>query len=89
MILVNHFLMKFLLSEYSLRQKKEFEFRTYEEEVSYSLSDIKFVTSSKNDNGENDYYLLKDLKEYFRQYRCFYGKLLHIKRKNNVRRKRT
>jgi RNA-dependent RNA polymerase len=45
-------------------QKKEFEFRTYEEEVSYSLSDIKFVTSSKNDNGENDYYLLKDLKEY-------------------------
>ena len=46
-------------------QKKEFEFRTYEEEVSYSLKNIKFITSSKNDNGENDYYLLKDLKEYF------------------------
>ena len=46
-------------------QKKEFEFRTYEEEVSYSLKNIKFITSSKNDSGENDYYLLKDLKEYF------------------------
>ena len=46
-------------------QKKEFEFRTYEEEVSYSLKNIKFITSSKNDNGENYYYLLKDLKEYF------------------------
>ena len=45
-------------------QKKDFDFRTYEEEVSYSLKSIKFLTSSKNDKGENEFYLLKDLDEF-------------------------
>ena len=45
-------------------QKKEFEFRNYEEESSYSLENIKFLTSSKNENGENDFFLLQDLSNY-------------------------
>ena len=45
-------------------QKKDFDFRTYEEEVSYSLKSIKFLTSFKDENGEDVYYLLKDLDEY-------------------------
>ena len=44
-------------------QKKDFDFRTYEEEVSYSLKSIKFLTSFKDENGESIYYLLKDLDE--------------------------
>ena len=45
-------------------QKKEFEFRAYEEEVSYSLKNIKFITSSKIDENENEYYILENLGEY-------------------------
>ena len=45
-------------------QKKDFDFRTYEEEVSYSLKSIKFLTSFKDENGESIYYLLKDLDEF-------------------------
>ena len=45
-------------------QKKDFEFRNYEEENTYNIDNIKFVTSTKNENGENDFYLLNDLSEY-------------------------
>ena len=45
-------------------QKKEFEFRNYEEENTYTLDNIQFITSSKNENGENDFYILNDLSEY-------------------------
>ena len=45
-------------------QKKEFEFRTYEEEVSFTLSNIKLITSSKKDEKETEYFLLNDLSEY-------------------------
>ena len=45
-------------------QKKNFEFRSYEEEIIYSLDNIQFITSSKNEKGEDDFYLLEDLSEY-------------------------
>ena len=45
-------------------QKKEFEFRTYEEEVSYTLKNIRILTSSKNDKNEDEYYELKNLEDY-------------------------
>ena len=45
-------------------QKKEFDFRNYEEETIYSLDNIKFITSSKKDNGENEYFTLNDLKPF-------------------------
>ena len=45
-------------------QKKEFEFRNYEEENIYTIDNVKFVTSSKNADGENEFYLLNDLSEY-------------------------
>ena len=45
-------------------QKKEFEFRNYEEENVYSIDNVKFVTSSKNADGENEFYVLNDLSEY-------------------------
>ena len=45
-------------------QKKDFEFRTYEEEVSYTLQNIRFITSSRNDKNENEYFVLKDLEDY-------------------------
>ena len=45
-------------------QKKEFEFRTYEEEVSYTLKNIRILTSSKNDKNEDEYFLLKNLEDY-------------------------
>ena len=45
-------------------QKKQFEFRNYEEETSYSLNGVKFLTSSKNEQGENDFYILNDLSKY-------------------------
>ena len=45
-------------------QKKEFEFRNYEEESVYTLDNIEFITSSKNEKGENEFYLLNNLKDY-------------------------
>ena len=45
-------------------QKKEFDFRNYEEETIYSLENIKFITSSKNNNGEDEFFILNDLYEY-------------------------
>ena len=45
-------------------QKKEFEFRTYEEEVSYTLKNIQILTSSKNDKNEDEYFVLKNLENY-------------------------
>ena len=45
-------------------QKKEFEFRNYEEENIYTLDNIQFITSSKDENGEKDFYKLNDLSEY-------------------------
>ena len=44
-------------------QKKEFEFRNYEEENSFSLDKIRFITSTKNEN-DSDFILLKDLSDY-------------------------
>ena len=45
-------------------QVKDFELRNYEERNSFSLDNIKFATSSKNEEGNKDYYLLNDLSEY-------------------------
>ena len=45
-------------------QKKEFDFRNYEEEVIYSLENIKFITSSKNNNGDSEFFILNDLSQY-------------------------
>ena len=45
-------------------QKKEFYFRNYEEESVYSLDNVQFITSSKNNNNEYDFYLLNDLSKY-------------------------
>ena len=45
-------------------QKKEFEFRNYEEECIYSIDDAKIITSSINENGEIEYYLLKEISNY-------------------------
>ena len=56
-------------------QKKEFEFRAYEEEVSYSLKNIKFITSSKIDENENEYYILENLGEYLVKNADFDGDL--------------
>jgi len=44
-------------------QKKEFEFRNYEEENSFNIDKIRFVTSTKNEN-DSDFILLKDLTDY-------------------------
>jgi hypothetical protein len=44
-------------------QKKEFEFRNYEEENSFSLDKIRFITSTKNEI-DSDFILLKDLSDY-------------------------
>ena len=44
-------------------QKKEFEFRNYEEENSFSIDKLRFVTSTKNEN-DSDFILLKDLSDY-------------------------
>ena len=49
-------------------QKKEFEFRTYEEEVSYTLKNIRILTSSKNDKNEDEYFELKNLEDYLQIY---------------------
>ena len=45
-------------------QKKEFEFRTYEEEVSFTLKNIRILTSSKNDKNEDEYFELKNIEDY-------------------------
>ena len=45
-------------------QKKEFYFRNYEEESVYSLDNVQFITSSKNNDNEYDFYLLNDLSKY-------------------------
>ena len=45
-------------------QKKEFEFKNYEEECSYSIDNIKFATSSKNEKGEDEFFVINDLSNY-------------------------
>ena len=45
-------------------QKKEFDFRNYEEETVYSLENVKFITSTKKNNGEDEFLSLNDLKGY-------------------------
>ena len=45
-------------------QTKDFQFRNEEDETRFSLDNVKFVTSSKNKDGDKDYYLLNDLKQY-------------------------
>ena len=45
-------------------QVKDLELRNYEENNIFTLDNIKFVTSSKTNNGEKEYYLLNDLSEY-------------------------
>ena len=45
-------------------QTKDFQFRNEEDETKFSLDNVKFVTSSRKDDGDTDYYLLNDLKEY-------------------------
>ena len=45
-------------------QKKNFQFKNKEDNIQFSLDEVKFATSSKNDNGETDYYLLNNLNEY-------------------------
>ena len=45
-------------------QKKNFQFKNKEENIRFSLDEVEFATSSKNEDGENDYYLLNDLNQY-------------------------
>ena len=45
-------------------QTKDFQFRNEENETRFSLDNVKFITSSKNNDGEEDYYLLNDLSQY-------------------------
>ena len=45
-------------------QKKEFDFRNYEEETVYTLENIKFITSSKKNDGEDEFFILNDLDKY-------------------------
>ena len=45
-------------------QTKDFQFRNEEDETRFSLDNVKFVTSSKNKDGDKDYYLLNDLSQY-------------------------
>ena len=45
-------------------QTKDFLFRNEEDETKFSLDNVKFVTSSKNNDGDKDYYLLNDLSQY-------------------------
>ena len=45
-------------------QKKNFQFKNKEDNITFSLDEIIFATSSKNDNGEQDYYLLNNLNDY-------------------------
>ena len=45
-------------------QTKDFQFRNEEDETRFSLDNVKFVTSSKNNDGDEDYYLLNDLSKY-------------------------
>ena len=45
-------------------QKKNFQFKNKEDNIQFTLDEVKFATSSKNDEGDNDYYLLNNLNEY-------------------------
>ena len=45
-------------------QVKHLELRNYEDINTFSLSNIKFITSSINKDGKKDFYLLNDLSEY-------------------------
>lgn len=45
-------------------QTKDFQFRNEEDETRFSLDNVKFVTSSKKNDGDKDYYLLNDLSQY-------------------------
>ena len=45
-------------------QKKNFQFKNEEDNISFSLDVVKFATSSKRDDGEQDYYLLNNLNDY-------------------------
>ena len=45
-------------------QKKNFQFKNEEDNTSFSLDVVKFATSSKRDDGEQDYYLLNNLNDY-------------------------
>ena len=61
---LNNLTLKDVKDDLQYFQKKEFDFRTYEEEVSYSLKSIQFITSSKIDKDKYEYYLLKNLNDY-------------------------
>ena len=61
---LNNLTLKDVKDDLQYFQKKEFDFRTYEEEVSYILKSIRFITSSKIDKDKYEYYLLKNLNDY-------------------------
>ena len=61
---LNNLTLKDVKDDLQYFQKKEFDFRTYEEEVSYSLKSIQFITASKIDKDKYEYYLLKNLNDY-------------------------
>ena len=45
-------------------QKKNFVFKNKEDNIHFSLDEVKFATSSKDDDGEQNYYLLNNLNDY-------------------------
>ena len=45
-------------------QKKNFQFKNKEDNITFTLDEVIFATSSKNDEGEQDYYFLNNLNEY-------------------------
>ena len=45
-------------------QKKNFQFKNKEEHIVFTLDEVKFATSSKTDDGEQEYYLLNNLNDY-------------------------
>ena len=61
---LNNLTLKDVKDDLQYFQKKEFDFRTYEEEVSYSLKSIQFITASKIDKDKYEYFLLKNLNDY-------------------------
>ena len=45
-------------------QKKTFQLKNYDDEYAFTIDELNFVTSSKNNDNEQEYYLLNNLNDY-------------------------
>ena len=45
-------------------QKKIFQLKNYDDEYAFTIDELNFVTSSKNNDNEQEYYLLNNLNDY-------------------------